>query len=107
MTRRVKPPPDASRAAPALAWRIGGGVLWLALVCLAYYAVHKPVTAADLAALTAPPQGAAWDPGAALVRMAGAAADVALALWLVLLAGGLGHALWRRLRWPEPDRAEA
>jgi len=107
MTRRVKPPPDASRAAPALAWRIGAGVLWLALVCLAYYAVHKPVTTADLAALTAPPYAAAWQPAGALARVASAVADGAVALWIVLLAGGVGQVLWRRLHWPEPERAEA
>src|SRR6516162_6546769 len=106
MTPRVKPPPDASAAAPALAWRmgwrmgwrIGGGVLWLALVCLAYYAVHKPVTAADLAALAAPPQGASWALVRTLARLAGAAADGAVALWVMLLAGAVGGALWRLLR---------
>ncbi|HEV2237805.1 MAG TPA: hypothetical protein VGR57_14190, partial [Ktedonobacterales bacterium] len=73
----MKPPPAASGAAgaPALAWRIGAGVLWLALVCLAYYAVHKPVTAADLAALAAPPRGASWALSRTLARLAGATAD--------------------------------
>jgi hypothetical protein len=109
MMPRVKPLLAASGAgrSPALSWRIGAGVLWLALVCLAYYAVHKPVTAADLAALAAPPQGASWALVRTLARLAGAAADGAVALWVMLLAGAVGGALWRLLRWPGPESAEA
>jgi Dolichyl-phosphate-mannose-protein mannosyltransferase len=93
--------------APALGWRVAVGAIWLLAVFLAYYAVHKPFTAADLEALRTPALGASWQPLSALSRALGGLADVCAALALLLLAGAIGHVLWRALRLPAPERAEA
>ncbi len=94
-------------ALPAVGWRIAAGALWLLLVLLAYYAVHKPISGGDLAALGAPAAGADWRPSRIVPRLTGEAADLLAVLWVVVLAGTLGHALWKALRLPEPERAEA
>jgi hypothetical protein len=92
---------------PAQGWRVALGVVWLLAVFLAYYTVHKLVTAADLRALTAPPLDAAWHPLATGVRLLNALADLLAALGLLALAGALGNTLWRALRLPTPGGAEA
>ncbi len=79
-------------ALPAAGWRVGIGVLWLSLVFLAYYAVHKPITAGDLAALWAPVQQLDWQLSRVIARLLGALG---------------GQAIWRAARWPEPQRLEA
>ncbi|HEX9056053.1 MAG TPA: hypothetical protein VF818_00840 [Ktedonobacterales bacterium] len=112
-TPRTRTPPIGAEAPTHVAgpstagWRVGVGVLWLLAVLLAYYAVHKPITAADLAALREVPLGMRWQVGASATRLLNEFADVLVATWAVLLAGALGHRLWHVLRWPEPDRAEA
>ncbi|HEY7832236.1 MAG TPA: phospholipid carrier-dependent glycosyltransferase, partial [Ktedonobacterales bacterium] len=89
------------------AWRIALGCFWLMAVFLAYYAVHKPATADDLALLRAPAQAVSWGLGQTAARLLGAAADLLAVGWLWLAAGALGQALWRALRLPLPGRAAA
>jgi hypothetical protein len=90
-----------------IAWRIGVGVAWMFAVLLAYYAVHKPFTAGDLAALRQAPVGASGDAAAVVTRLLNALGDVLAALWLLLLAGALGQLAWRGLRLPAQNSAEA
>jgi hypothetical protein len=94
-------------APPAVGWRIALGVVWLLAILLVYYAVHKPLNSADLDALRTPVPGASWSFMAAVPRVLGELADLLTALWVLLLAGAVGHTLWRTLRLPEPGRAEA
>lgn len=107
----LAPTPDARAVAQpgfgptGLRWRIGAGLLWLALVLLAYYAVHKPVTPADWQAFLTPPAAAHWSLPATATRLSGALLDLLSAAWLLLLAGALGDAAWRAARWPSQGTA--
>lgn len=88
-----------------LAWRIGVGVLWVAVVLLAYYAVHKPVTVADWQALIAAPTDVHVALSAVAGRLWGEVLDLLAAAWVLLLAGAIGQAVWRVTRWPDPGSA--
>src|SRR5579859_4430364 len=100
--------PAAGVAIPPIAWRVALGVAWLMAVLLAYYAVHKPITPADLAQLTAPPLNTSWTPARVVARIVFAAIpDLVAPLWLALVAGALGQTLWRVLRLPMSGRAES
>jgi hypothetical protein len=87
----------------ALGVRITIGVMWLALVLLAYYAVHKPVTAQEWQALLASPSALQWRVDAVVSRLGGALLDLVTAAALLMLGGALGSTIWRVSRLPHPD----
>ncbi|HEV7126558.1 MAG TPA: phospholipid carrier-dependent glycosyltransferase, partial [Ktedonobacterales bacterium] len=99
--------PPIDRTLPAAALRVAAGALWVLAIFLAYYTVHKPITATDLLALRVPPVGVVWSPLRSAARMAGAVADLVAVAWLLLVAGAVGQALWRAARLPEAASAEA
>ncbi len=98
---------DHVSTARGTAWRVALGLVWTVAVVLAYYAVHKPYTAADLAALRAPALGAAWDGARMATHLAGEVADLIAAAWTFVLAGALGQVIWRASRFPDRESPEA
>src|SRR5579859_5624615 len=98
----LPPLPRPMPPLPAAGWRVGIGVVWLLAIFLVYYAVHKPLTAADLDTLRAPVPGVSWSVAAGAWHILGELADLLAALWVMLLAGTVGQVLWRALRFPEP-----
>lgn len=76
-------------SSPYLKWSlISLLVLWVFAVAAVFYVTQKPVSPADLAALSAPASPPFRFSAAALGRTA---LDLAAALWLWALAFGLGH----------------
>ena len=104
---RWREPAAPAGKLPGATWRVGVGILWLMAVFLAYYATHKPLTATDLALLSAPALHASWDASRTIARLAGAGGDLLAVGWLLLAAGALGQALWRAMRLPAPGGAES
>src|SRR5579871_3954958 len=80
-------------------WRMRLAFAWISAVLIAYYLVHLSLFVSFFPTLLAPTHQIALDWQTPL-RVAGHGADLAVALWILLLGVALGLRIWRWLRLP-------
>jgi hypothetical protein len=80
-------------------WRMRLAFAWISAVLIAYYLVHLPLFASFFPTLLVPTHQTALDWQTPL-RLAGHVADLAIALWMLLLGVALGLRFWRWFRLP-------